>query len=127
MQIKTVSLFILVLTLSCAGCATLRAYDPQQLGSAQPAHVSGDYHLRAGALVNVFLRSVDDKPLHVWQHAADLDAGSHRLLVDCQVTATDKLSRHELNVSLESGVRYRLSAESTDQQGCTLVKLDEIN
>lgn len=109
-----------------SACATLQAYDPQALGKSRPAQVSGDYHLRAGAAVNVFLRSVDDQALQFWQHAADLDAGPHRLLVDCAVTATGKLSRHELNVSLEAGVRYRLSAEANDQQGCTLVKLEEL-
>jgi hypothetical protein len=74
----------------------------------------------------VFLRSVDDQPLHFWQHAADIGAGQHRLLVDCSVVATQKLSRHELNVSLESGVRYRLNAEANDQQGCTRITLDEL-
>jgi hypothetical protein len=48
------------------------------------------------------------------------------LLVDCSVVATDKLSRHELNVSLESGVHYRLNAEANDQQGCTRVSLEEL-
>jgi hypothetical protein len=118
---------LLPLLMLSNGCATLRAYDPQQLGNAQPAHVSGDYHLRAGAVVNVFLRSVDEQPLQIWQHAADLDAGAHRLLVDCAVTTTDKLSRHELNVSLEAGVHYRLSAEASDQQGCTRVILEEVD
>lgn len=117
----------LCLPLLLNGCFSLRAYDVQALGNDQPAKIIGDYRLRAGAVVNVFLRSVDDRPLHFWQHAADVDAGAHRLLVDCSVTATDKVSRHELNVSLEAGVRYRLSAEASDQQGCTRVDLEELD
>ncbi len=116
-----------VLAVSIGGCFSLRAYEAEALGSAKPARVIGDYHVRAGALVNVFLRSVDDQPLQVWQNSADMDAGQHRLLVDCEVTATGKLSRHVLNVSLEHGMRYRLSAEASDQQGCSEVNLEEID
>lgn len=118
-------LLITALATLSSACFTLRT-DANSSDKSQPAHVSGDYHVRAGAAVNVFLRSVDDQPLHFWQHAADIDAGSHRLLVDCSVVATQKLSRHELNVSLEAGVHYRLSAEANDQQGCTRVMLEEL-
>lgn len=118
---------IAMLALSGSACFSLHAYDPQALGTAQPAQVLGDYRLRAGAVVNVFLRSVDGQPLNFWQHSADIDAGTHRLLVDCEVTATQKLSRHELNVSLEVGLRYRLRAEANDQQGCTQVNLEELD
>lgn len=110
-----------------SGCMNLRAYDRAALGSAQPARVIGDLRVRAGALVNVFLRSVDDQPLQFWQHSADMDGGAHRLLVDCEVTATGKLSRHVLEVSLENGVRYRLRAEASDNQGCTQVNLEELD
>ncbi len=115
------------LAVPIGGCFSLRAYETGALGSAPPARVVGDYRLRAGALVNVFLRSVDDQPLQFWQYSADMDAGAHRLLVDCEVTATGKLSRHVLNVLLENGVRYRLSAEASDQQGCTRVSLEELD
>ncbi|MGC3983037.1 MAG: hypothetical protein QM808_17425 [Steroidobacteraceae bacterium] len=117
---------VLLAATSVSACFSLKSYEPQTLEDGRPAVINGDYHLRAGAVVNVFLRSVDDQPLHFWQHAANVDAGQHRLLVDCEVTATDKISRHELNVSVESGVRYRLSAEANDQQGCTQVNLDEL-
>lgn len=115
-----------VLALSTSACFTLHAYRPESPDAPRPAQIIGDYHLRAGAVINVFLRSVDGQPLHAWQHAADIDAGPHRLLVDCAVVATEKLSRHELNVSVEAGVRYRLSAEANDQQGCTRVILEEL-
>lgn len=127
MQAGIKGFLMMVLALTSSACVTMRAAQPDtQSDGAEPAHVTGDYHLRAGALVNVFLRSVDDQHLHFWQHAADIDAGLHRLLVDCSVVATQKLSRHELNVSLEAGVRYRLTAEANDQQGCTRVILEEL-
>jgi hypothetical protein len=127
MQMLLKVLLVTALAMLSGGCFTLAANQAEESGKSAPAHVIGDYHLRAGAAVNVFLRSVDDQPLHFWQHAADIGAGSHRLLVDCSVVATDKLSRHELNVSLEAGVRYRLSAEANDQQGCTRVMLEELD
>jgi hypothetical protein len=118
---------VVVTALVNSGCfTTMRAEQSGPADTSVPAHIIGDYHLRAGAAVNIFLRSVDDQPLHFWQHAADIGAGTHRLLVDCSVVATDKLSRHELNVSLESGVNYRLNAEANDQQGCTRVSLEEL-
>lgn len=117
---------IAALALTGSACATLKVESTESSAASQPAHVSGDYRLRAGAAVNVFLRSVDGQALHFWQHAADIEAGQHRLLVDCSVVATDKLSRHELNVLLEAGVRYRLDAEANDQQGCTRVILQEL-
>jgi hypothetical protein len=116
-------LLITALATSSSACFTLSTASSDK---SAPAHVAGDYHVRAGAPVNVFLRSVDDQPLHFWQHAADVEAGLHRLLVDCSVVATQKLSRHELNVALDAGVRYRLSAEANDQQGCTRVTLEEL-
>ncbi len=115
------------LSLLSAGCNTLKVYDPASLDDARPATIIGDYHLRAGAVVDVFLRSVDDQPLRFLQSAAKVEAGNHRLLVDCSVKATDKLSRHELNVVVEAGVRYRLNAEANDQQGCTRVSLEELD
>jgi hypothetical protein len=114
----------LLMALPLSGCFSLKiANDPQD--NEPLAHVKGDYHLRAGAEVNVFLRSVDDQPLHFWQHGADIQAGEHRLLVDCSVVATDKLSRHELIVTLEPGARYQLAAAATPREGCTQVNLQE--
>ena len=88
------------------------------------ARVIGDYRIRAGAPVSVYLRSVDEHLLGFWQSAADMEAGSHRLLVDCTVSASNHLSRHELNVTLKAGAHYRRRADATPQQGCTQVTLE---
>lgn len=119
----------LALSLMCSallsGCATLHMPADAADHDAK-ARVSGDYRLRAGAPVNVYLRSVDGVALKFWEHAADMPSGEHRLLVDCQVTAADKLSRHELVVTLEPGARYRLTAEATPTAGCTAVTLQQV-
>ncbi len=107
------------------GCATLHVSADAGDRDAK-AQVSGDYRVRAGAPVNVYLRSVDGVALKFWQHAADIPAGEHRLLVDCQVTAANKLSRHELVMTLEPGARYRLMAEATPNAGCTAVTLQQV-
>jgi hypothetical protein len=118
---------LLIMLTSLNGCASLRVTGAEGLSAQQLAHVSSDYRVRAGAPVSVYLRSVDGQSLQFWQHAADIEAGPHRLLVDCSVRASNKLSRHELNVSLEAGVYYSLRAEASDQQGCTRVILEERN
>ena len=117
--------------LSCVlmlcGCATMYTADTRESPSTRWAEVSGDYRVRAGSPINVYLRSVDGQVLTFWQHAAYVDAGSHQLLVDCSVSTTQKWSRHELKVSLRAGVRYSLRAEGNPHQGCTQVVLDEVN
>lgn len=120
LRFGAVSTALLCLT----ACGSLRAYDRAELGD-MPAHIKGDYRVSAGTPVKVLLRSVDDKPLEFWQNSADVLAGEHRLLIDCNVTEGQHLSRHELNVSLNSGVTYRLKANATPQAGCTDVYMEE--
>jgi hypothetical protein len=108
--------------LLCGGCATVNLAED---GETQPdalAHISGDYRVTAGLPVTVTLRSVDGKALKFWQSAADVSSGKHRLLVDCRVPANEKLSRHELNVTVHAGEHYYLAAEASPHQGCTEVK-----
>jgi len=115
---------VTVAVLSMNGCFSLRAYDEAERG-AMTAHIKGDYRVSAGTPVKVLLRSVDDKPLEFWQHAAEVLPGKHRLLVDCYVTEGDHLSRHELNVDVDAGLTYRLKADATPQNGCTNVYMEE--
>ncbi len=115
----------LVLLAGLSACTSLRVAETA-VAKDQLAQVISDYRLRAGAPVNVYLRSVDGLALQFWQNTADIEAGLHRLLVDCSVTALEKTSRHVLNVALEAGVRYRLEAEADDRQGCTRVSLVEL-
>ena len=113
-----------VAVLSLNGCFSLRTYDKAELNEA-PAHIKGDYRVSAGTPVKLFLRSVDDKPLEFWQHAADVLPGKHRLLIDCDVSEGNHLSRHELNVDVDAGLSYRLKADATPQSGCTNVYMEE--
>jgi hypothetical protein len=102
--------------LSLTACGSLRAYDHAALGE-MPAHINGDYRVSAG--------TVDDQPLRFWQNGADVLDGEHRLLIDCQVTPGEHLSRHELKVRVAAGVTYRLRAEATSQSGCSNVYMEE--
>jgi hypothetical protein len=118
-------LCVLVVMFPLGGCASLRVVDDGNLDKTQLAHVVSDYRVRAGAPVNVYLRSVDGIALQFWQNSADIEPGLHRLLVDCTVPATERTSRHVLNVALEAGVSYRLEAEANERVGCTRVELIE--
>lgn len=120
-------LLLILLLSGLTACTSMRLAGTDALAAAQLAHVNSDYRIRAGAPVSVYLRSVDGQALHFWQHAADVEAGAHRLLVDCAVPASQKLSRHELNVTLEAGVHYNLRADANPQQGCTRITLEESN
>ena len=117
----------ILLFLGCgvlSGCVAVHAGGMSSKATDTLARVSGDYRVSAGAPVSVYLRSIDGRSLQFWQHAADVEAGSHRLLVDCAVAATKKLTRYELNVTLNAGVKYSLRAEATPQHGCTQVSIE---
>ena len=120
---------LLALSISvCSGCTTVNMAEDTKAAAAnappQLAHISGDYHVTAGAPVSVLLRSVDDQPLKFWQTAVDVNSGEHRLLVDCRVKEGEKLSRYELNVSVDANVSYALVADANPQYGCTAVRLE---
>jgi len=117
-------LCLLMVCSALSGCVTLQADSLSGGASSSVARISGDYRIRAGAPVSVYLRSVDGQSLTFWQNAADVGVGSHRLLVDCAVATTKELSRHELNVAVDVGAHYSLRAEATSQQGCTRVYLE---
>lgn len=120
------SLVLLMICGVLSGCVALHT-EGVTSASDHLARVSGDYRIRAGAPVSVYLRSVDEHLLKFWQSAVDVEGGSHRLLVDCMVSASNQLSRHELNVTLNAGGHYKLRAEATPQQGCTQVTLEAID
>ncbi len=111
-----------IATLLCSGCATVNLAESGETQPDAVAHISGDYRVTAGLPVTVTLRSVDGTALKFWQNAADVGSGKHRLLVDCRVPASEKLSRHELNVTVHAGERYYLAAEASPHQGCIEVK-----
>lgn len=106
-----------------SGCLTLKPATP--VARAELAHISGDLRVRAGAPLTLYLRSVDDRALEFWHSGADVEEGAHRLLVDCAVNEGEHLSRHELNVDVNAGTRYRLAAEATPR-GCTSVGLIQV-
>jgi len=108
--------------LLCSGCATVNLSEEGETAKDALARVSGDYRVTAGLPVTITLRSVDGMALKFWQSAADVQAGNHRLLVDCRVAATEHVARYELNVTVHAGERYGFASEASPHAGCTEVK-----
>jgi hypothetical protein len=127
------ALFIALLVgLMLTGCGTMRAYDGEKRTDEELAHIAGDWRVRAGAPLSLILRRVDENDLGLRYSGAAVLPGAHRLLVDCTVSATEgaqaRVSRHELNVELYEGARYRLQAEmSPGNRDCRDVRLERVN
>ena len=115
----------MVALLSAGGCSTMQAYEGESRGRDELAHIAGDWRVRAGAPLSVNLRRVDENDIGLRYSAADVLPGKHRLLVDCTVSATHRISRHELNVELDAGARYRLIADTAPgNRECDTVRLE---
>jgi len=113
------------LCLMLVGCSTMQAYDGERRNQDELARISGDWRVRAGAPVSVILRQVNDFEVGVRYSAIDVLPGKHRLLADCQVAASKRISRHELNIEVYAGERYRLAAETgPGNRECAAVKLE---
>jgi len=113
---------LLLIACICSACATVNLSEDGETAKDALAHIRGDYRVTAGLPVTLTLRSVDGKALKFWQSGADVSSGQHRLLVDCRVAETEKVSRYELNITVHAGERYGFTAEATPRQGCTEVK-----
>lgn len=111
--------------LMLVGCSTMRAYDGESRSQDELVRISGDWRVRAGAPISIILRQVDDFDVGVRYNAVDVLPGKHRVLADCQVAATKRISRHELNVEVYAGERYRLAADiGPGNRECAAVKLE---
>jgi len=115
-------LCIIGAALICGACATVNLSEDGETAKDALARISGDYRVTAGLPVTITLRSVDGMALKFWQSAADVQAGNHRLLVDCRVAATEHVARYELNVTVHAGERYGFASEASPHAGCTEVK-----
>lgn len=121
-------LLALTLTATLAGCMSAQVYEGPRRDRDELARISGDLPFTAGAPISVILRRVDDQALSVGQTAVDVLPGEHQLLVDCRIAETKSVSRHTLDVEVDSGRRYRLRAEvAPGLQGCEQVTLQRVN
>ncbi|MBM5812042.1 MAG: hypothetical protein FJ191_08780 [Gammaproteobacteria bacterium] len=102
-------------------CSTQRL---QPGPASDRALVRSDPVFSAGLPVQVRLRQVDGRKVSWHAAAAELQAGRHRLLVDCRIAATGTDRRFALEVELAPGLEYRLVAR-TSARDCDGVELVE--
>lgn len=115
-----------VLVASLAGCATYAGYDDGAAPSpGQAATIGGDPRFSAGLPLTVTIRKVDGRTVGAQYSRVSVAEGKHVLLVDCTFAATRTTTRHELEVEVEPGGRYRLVAESAPgNQRCGEVRME---
>jgi hypothetical protein len=95
-----------------AACATYQGYEGPKRSSEDIAVVAGDAKLRAQMPVAIVIRAVDGRSVDLQYSSVALSPGKHELVVDCQVGGVDgSTSRHEVELDVAGGERYRLRAE----------------
>ena len=117
-----------LLLATVAGCATFQAYDGAHKASSEVAVVTGDAKLRADMPLALVIRAVDGRSVDVRYSSVALLPGKHSLLIDCQLGgSTATASRHELDVDVGAGDRYRLEAEMRPgNRSCDQVHLEPL-
>jgi hypothetical protein len=107
-----------------AGCGTYRAYE----GATPPggaATIRADPRFNAGLPMTVTIRRIDEREVAAQYSSVAVAPGRHRLLVDCTMAESRATTRHELEVEVDAGGRYRLVAESAPgNQRCGEVRLE---
>ncbi len=102
----------LVLTLATvlAGCGNLSAYPGEEQPRDKVAIIRGDVKFGGSLPILVTLRKVDDIVVGVRQSKVSVLPGEHVLLVDCEVSENNDITRHVVNVSVLAGETYNLEA-----------------
>jgi hypothetical protein len=99
-------------SLTCAGCASIKAYEGDPRPRRELAEIVGDSHF--GSLpVAIYIRRVDETEVGLMDRSALVLPGEHDLLIDCTVTESQRTSRHHLHVAVDAGVKYRLVADTS--------------
>jgi len=113
---------VLGLTL-CAGCASV---DVGEITATAPAaYLSADPRFNAGLPVTVALRKIDSIEVGPFYSRARLAPGDHRVLVDCNVVASQSTVRFELDINAVPGKHYRLVADlAPGNQHCDVVRVE---
>ena len=108
-----------------AGCLSVQGYAGPKREADELARISGDPSINAGSPLVLVLRKVDEQTLNVAQTSVDVLPGKHTLLVDCRISEGHRTTRHALEVEVDSGVHYHLTAETEPgMQGCAEVRLE---
>jgi hypothetical protein len=110
-----------------AACGTFQAYEGSHKSANEVAVISGAAKLRATTPLALVIRAVDGKEVDLRYSSVALLPGKHSLLIDCQVGGSGATaSRHELEVEVAAGERYRLQAEMRPgNRSCERVDLEQ--
>lgn len=115
----------LATSLAAGACATQAAYDGPTRPRGELAVIEGNPRFNAGLPVVVSVRRVGERDVGVASSRVSVLPGQHRLLLDCTVAATGTTSRHQLDVEVVAGGRYRLVADTAPgNQRCGEVRLE---
>ena len=121
-------LVVLALAVACSGCATAQLYDGPRRSADEVARITGDLRINAGSPLTIILREVDNTPLNLGQNAVEVLPGKHRLLVDCRIAETEKVSRHSIEAEVSAGRHYKFAAETgPGLRECTQVTLQTVD
>lgn len=105
-------------------CGTYQAYPGAALPAAETAIIIGDYRIRANSPVGIYLRKIDGQVIPQNNSKIAVRPGIHSVLVDCYLDRPDNLTRHEVEVEVEAGQRYRFQPVfATGNWDCDSVKL----
>lgn len=117
---------ISVTAATLAACGTFQAYDGSHRPASEVAVIGGAAKLRATTPLALVIRAVDGKEVDLRYSSVALLPGKHTLLIDCQVGGSGATaSRHELEVEVTKGERYRLQADMRPgNQSCERVELE---
>jgi hypothetical protein len=108
------------------GCATQRVYPGPARPAAELAVIEGAPRLSAGLPLAALLRKVDDSVVGVGYSRVMVAPGTHRVLVDCVLSAAHTTTRFELDIETYAGRRYVLIADSAPgNQRCGAVRVEE--
>lgn len=107
-------------------CGTFQAYEGSHKPKSEVAVISGAAKLRATTPLALVIRAVDGKEVDLRYSSVALLPGKHSLLIDCQLgEGGATASRHELDVEVAAGERYRLQADmSPGNRSCERVVLE---
>ncbi len=109
-----------------ASCATYQGYEGPKKPASQVATIEGTAKLRTTLPLALVIRSIDGREVGLQYSAVAVEPGKHAILVDCQVSGPPaSTSRHELEVELAAGVRYKLAARmDAGNRSCADVDLE---
>ena len=107
----------------CAGCASVDV--GEITASAPAAYLTADPRFNAGLPVTVALRKIDSVEVGPFYSRARLSPGDHRVLVDCNVVASQSTVRFELDINAVPGTHYHLVADlAPGNQHCDQIRVE---